>query len=74
METIGAHSLNKSIKAGKSIENVLTSIAKTLGAPWIASKLLEVLPDFKIVSEVLSDKDAVQACLRFGGRFLKKIT
>jgi L-serine/L-threonine ammonia-lyase len=65
VETFGAHSLNKSIKEGKIVENVMTSIAKTLGAPSVASKVMEILPNFNIISHVQSDKSAVEACLKF---------
>ncbi|OXA50993.1 Serine dehydratase-like [Folsomia candida] len=65
METEGAHSFNKSIKAGAVVENVMTSIAKTLGAPSVAPKLMEILPKFDIISNVQSDAAAVEACLRF---------
>jgi L-serine/L-threonine ammonia-lyase len=67
METEGAHSLNKSIKAGKIVENVMTSIAKTLGAPSIAPKVMEILPKFNIISNVQSDRHAIEACLKFSG-------
>lgn len=67
METEGAHSFNKSIKAGAVVENVMTSIAKTLGAPSVAPKLMEILPKFDIISNVQSDAAAVEACLRFSG-------
>lgn len=68
VETIGAHSLNKSIKAGKIVENVMTSIAKTLGAPFIAPKVMENLPNFNVISEVQPDSAAVDACLKFAGK------
>lgn len=68
VETFGAHSLNKSIKAGKCVENVMTSIAKTLGAPSVAPKVMENLPNFNVISEVQSDSAAVSACLRFAGK------
>lgn len=67
VETFGAHTLNKSIKAGKIVENVMTSIAKTLGAPSVAPKVLENLPNFNVISEVQPDSAAVDACLKFAG-------
>lgn len=70
METNGAHSLNKSIKAGKCVENVMTSIAKTLGAPSVAPKVMENLPLFNVISEVQADSAAVDACLKFAGKTL----
>ncbi len=71
VETFGAHSLNKSIKAGKIVENVMTSVAKTLGAPYIAPKVLENLQHFNVISEVQPDSAAVEACLKFAGKYFK---
>jgi L-serine/L-threonine ammonia-lyase len=65
METDGSHSLNKSVKAGHLVENVLTSIAKTLGANSVAPRVLEMIPNFRVISEILSDKEAVSACFKF---------
>jgi len=65
VETFGAHSLNKSIKAGKCVENVMSSIAKTLGAPSLAPKVMDNLPNFKVISAVQPDSAAVEACLKF---------
>ncbi|XP_037043687.1 L-serine dehydratase/L-threonine deaminase-like [Bradysia coprophila] len=65
VETFGAHCLNKSIIAGKSVDNVMTSIAKTLGAPSVAPKVLENLPNFRVISEVQPDSAAIEACLKF---------
>lgn len=60
--------MNKSIIAGKRVENVMTSIAKTLGAPSVAEKVMENLPNFNVISEVQPDSAAVEACLKFTGR------
>lgn len=68
-ETYGAHSLNKSIKAGKNVDNDMTSIAKTLNAPSLAPKILENLPDFRVISHVQPDSAAVEACLKFAGKY-----
>lgn len=73
METSGAHSFNKSIKAGQIVENVMTSIAKTLGAPSVCPRLMEMLPKFNITSHVQSDAAAVEACLKFSGREINEI-
>lgn len=71
METFGAHCFNKSIKAGKIVENVMTSVAKTLGAPAVAPKIMEYLPNFNVMSEVQPDAAAVEACLKFAGSATK---
>lgn len=68
LETFGSHCLNKSIKAGKIVENVMTSIAKTLGAISVAPKVMENLPDFRVISEVQPDSSAIEACLKFAGK------
>jgi len=68
METIGAESFNKTLRSGKIVENHLTSIAKTLGAPSVTPKILEVLPKFNIISATLPDLEAVKACLKFAGK------
>jgi L-serine/L-threonine ammonia-lyase len=67
METFGAHSFNKSIKEGRVVENVLTSIAKTLGAPSVTPALMQYYLKFKVISEVFSDRDALSACFKFAG-------
>lgn len=67
VETDGAHSLNKSIKAGKCVDNVMTSVAKTLGAPSVAPKVMENLPNFNVISVVQPDSAAIEACLKFAG-------
>ncbi|KAK7789463.1 hypothetical protein R5R35_005857 [Gryllus longicercus] len=66
METLGAHCFNMSVKAGKVIplENI-TSIAKTLGARTVPQQLIDSLAKFKIISEVVTDAQAVSSCLHF---------
>lgn len=65
METLGAHTLHESVKAGKLVEfEKLTSVAKTLGARICTSKIMELLPKHKVISEVLEDKEAVRGCIR----------
>lgn len=45
----------------------MTSVAKTLGAPRVASKVLENLPNFNVISDVQPDSAAIEACLKFAG-------
>jgi len=68
METVGADSLNKTLKAGKIVEVELTSIAKCLGAPSVTPQLLQVMSKFNVLSATLADIEAVKACLKFAGK------
>jgi hypothetical protein len=43
------------------------SIAKCLGARTVAPHLLEILPQFRIISEVVTDAQAVKSCIQFAG-------
>lgn len=65
METKGADCFNLSIKEDKVVEITLTSIAKTLGARSVIPQLLEKRKEFRLISQVLPDKEAVHGCLRF---------
>jgi len=65
METKGADCLNLSIKEDKIVEITLTSIAKTLGARSVVPQLLEKRKEFRLISQVLPDREAVHGCLRF---------
>lgn len=47
----------------------MTSVAKTLGAPSVATKVMDNLPDFNVISHVQSDSAAVEACLQFAGEY-----
>ncbi|PNF37463.1 L-serine dehydratase/L-threonine deaminase [Cryptotermes secundus] len=66
METFGAHCFNLSVKAKKIVAlEKITSIAKCLGARTVAPHLLEILPHFNIISEVVTDAQAVRSCIKF---------
>lgn len=68
METVGADCFNQSVKAGKLVTIPdITSIAKCLGALVASKRTMELYNSgkYKILSEVISDKEAVSACLRF---------
>ena len=43
------------------------SIAKTLGAKRVCKRAYEWLSQHKIISRVVSDKEAVSACLKIAG-------
>ncbi|XP_055741933.1 L-serine dehydratase/L-threonine deaminase-like [Salvelinus fontinalis] len=66
METMGAHSLNAAIKAGKLITlPEITSIATTLGLTRVSAQTLKLAGEHTVYSEVVSDQDAVKAVERF---------
>jgi len=65
-ETDGADSFSKALLKGELITlPSITSIAKTLGAKTVCKKLLDYSKEHPIKSVVVSDKVAVDACLRF---------
>ncbi|GAB1603413.1 uncharacterized protein LOC115216536 [Argonauta hians] len=73
METKGADCFNKAIEKGEVITlPEITSVAKCLGALTVCKKAFENSKTFAIHSEVVDDKDAVEACLNFADdeRFL----
>lgn len=66
VETEGAGSFYAAHQAGKRRRlSGITSIAKTLGALEVAPALLTWLPRHPITPVLVSDADAVDACLRF---------
>jgi L-serine/L-threonine ammonia-lyase len=66
VETQGADSLNLSVREGKlSTLPAITSIATTLGARTVAEKAYEYSKEFGVRSVVLSDKEAMEGCVRF---------
>jgi len=65
-ETEGAASFAASVNAGKLVTlNKITSLATTLGARCVTPKALEWIQEHDIDSLVVSDREAVDACLRF---------
>lgn len=69
METKGAHSLNACVRAGGVPVNIgrITSVAVTLGSVVVCEKVAAAVRERRpeIVSAVVSDAAAVDACLRF---------
>ncbi len=66
VETEGADSLGASLRAGQHVEiEDITSIATTLGAKKVASAAYEWCYRHEVASHVVSDREAVTACLRF---------
>lgn len=65
METEGADSLNACAKAGEWTQlPEITSIARCLGAKRVSQKSYEWLSKHHVTSHVVSDRDAVSACVR----------
>lgn len=66
VETKGADCFNLSVKAKEKIVlSEITSVAICLGSLCVCDQLLKHLDNYSILSEVVEDKDAVMACLRF---------
>ncbi len=66
VETEGAASFATSVQAGRVVKlERITSIATTLGARQITAQALDWTRRHPIVSWVISDRAAVDACLRF---------
>jgi L-serine/L-threonine ammonia-lyase len=65
-ETIGAESFYKSVQANELIElDEISSIATTLGAKKVAARALEVSREYRVLPHVVSDREAIEACLNF---------
>ncbi|PWC39585.1 pyridoxal-phosphate dependent enzyme [Azospirillum sp. TSO35-2] len=66
VETHGADSLAQSIAAGHRVELPgITSVATSLGARQVCARAFEFAAAHPVVSVVVSDGEAVQACLGF---------
>ncbi|KAK3085166.1 hypothetical protein FSP39_025343 [Pinctada imbricata] len=66
METVGADCLNASLAADKIVTlPTITSVAKCLGALTPSSTTFEYCKKYNIISDLVTDKQAIDACLRF---------
>jgi L-serine/L-threonine ammonia-lyase len=66
VETQGADSFGQSFHAGELVRlDKITSIATTLGAAQVTAKTLEWSQQHEIIPIVVSDSEAVSACLQF---------
>jgi len=66
METVGAHSLNAAMKAGKLVTlPEITSIATTLGLRTVSAQTLKLVGEHTVYSELVTDQEAVKAVERF---------
>ncbi len=74
VETDGADAMSRAINAGHPVEMpAITSIAKTLGAPFVSDMTLDIAKDLLESVTVVSDAEAVDALLFIAER-LKVIT
>ena len=65
-ETVGTESFYKSMQAGEVVElDRISSVATTLGAKRVASQALEVSRNFEVIPHVVTDREALEACLLF---------
>lgn len=65
-ETEGAASFAKSIEAGRQITlDRINTIATSLGSPYVTEKALEWSRKHPIVPKIVSDRQAIDACLEF---------
>ncbi|KAL6080155.1 L-serine ammonia-lyase [Balamuthia mandrillaris] len=66
VETQGAHSFHAAVTAGQLVSlTEITSVAKTLGALQVAQRAFEWASEHPIQSCVVSDAQAVEACIDF---------
>ena len=73
VETFGADTMSQAFAAGHPVEIAVTSIAKTLGAPYVTEATLEIAQRNLESITVVPDSDAVDAILFIAER-LKVIT
>lgn len=66
METEGADCLNVSLRENKvATIPAITSVAKCLGALTPCTKVFELCQKNKVISKLCTDKQAINACLKF---------
>jgi L-serine/L-threonine ammonia-lyase len=66
VETVGADSYARSLAAGERVELPgITSIATSLGARKVSEQAFELARRHPVEPVVVSDREAVEACLRF---------
>jgi L-serine/L-threonine ammonia-lyase len=70
VETEGTASLAASMREGKLVTlKEITGVAKSLGAKTVAKQALECTKRHPISSVVVSDKDAIEACISFANDY-----
>lgn len=66
METRGCECFNKSLLAGRPVELAeISTIATSLGCSYCVPELVEAASARPVVSRVATDRQALEACLRF---------
>lgn len=74
VETVGADAMSRALAAGHPVEmDAITSIAKTLGAPYVSDATLELVQKHFESVTVVTDAEAVEAMMFIAER-LKVIT
>ncbi|MBK9216429.1 MAG: threonine/serine dehydratase [Chloracidobacterium sp.] len=73
VETEGADAMSQAFAAGRPVTIAITSIAKTLGAPFVTDRTLNLIRDLYESVTVVPDSEAVDALLFIAQR-LKVIT
>ncbi len=73
VETVGADAMSQALAAGRPVETEVTSIAKTLGAPYVTDITLELAQKYLESVTVVTDAEAVDE-LRFIAERLKVLT
>jgi threonine dehydratase len=73
VETVGADAMSKAIAAGHPVEIEVTSIAKTLGAPYVTEYTLGLIREYLESVTVVPDAEAVEAMILIAER-LKVLT
>lgn len=61
VETEGADAMRRALDAGRIVEMEITSIAKTLGAPWVSERTLAAARELLADVVVVSDRAAFRA-------------
>jgi threonine dehydratase len=61
VETVGADAMAKAIAAGHPVDIQITSIAKTLGAPAVTERTLDIIRKYHESVTVVPDTEAVEA-------------
>ncbi len=73
VETVGADAMSQALSAGKPVETEVTSIAKTLGAPYVTDLTLALAQKYFESVTVVTDEEAVNALVFIAER-LKVLT
>lgn len=73
VETVGADAMSQALLAGKPVETAVTSIAKTLGAPYVTDLTLGLVQKYFESVTVVTDQEAVDSLVLIAER-LKVLT